>query len=101
VFSTRLRFTLAAPRHVVQPFDQDPWVSAEPSTPALTALDAYTSLRAMNLALLRPLTTGQLTKAAVHPEFGEISVAWLMAWCAGHELNHLPQIETIAAAMEE
>lgn len=27
-----------------------------------------------------------------------ISVAWMIGWLAGHELNHLPQFEAIAAA---
>ncbi len=97
VFATRLRFTLASETYVVQPFDQDPWVAAEPATPALTSLEAYVSLRQMNVTLLRPLTPSQRGRCASHPEMGEISIDWMMAWCAGHELNHVPQFERIAA----
>jgi hypothetical protein len=62
---------------------------------ALVALDAYTSMRRMNLQLCRGLTGQQKQRVFTHPEFGEIDVAWLMEWCAGHERHHLPQFEAI------
>jgi DinB superfamily len=96
VFTTRLRFALTAPDYVVQTFEQDDWVAVEPQPAALTALDAYVGMRGMNLLLARGLTDDQRRRPFAHPEFGTIDVAWLLEWCAGHELNHLPQIEAIA-----
>jgi hypothetical protein len=68
----------------------------ESGQPALAALDSYVALRRMNLALCRSLTPAQRARTFTHPEFGVLNVDWLMAWAAGHERNHLPQIETVA-----
>jgi DinB superfamily len=96
VFNIRLRFALAADDYVVQPFEQDDWMKNEPPVVALEALDAYMAMRRMNVQLCRALTAQQRTRLFTHPEFGRIDVEWLIGWCAGHERNHLPQIETIA-----
>jgi len=95
IFSTRLRFALAQDGYVVQPFNQDEWMAIEGPPPALAALEAYLALRRMNLALCRSLTTAQRAGTLTHPEFGPITVDWLMAWCAGHERNHAPQFEMV------
>ena len=96
VFSTRVRFALADTGYRVQTFEQDDWMREEAPPPALVSLEAYLALRAMNVSLLKSLTAEQRTRAGAHPEFGAIDVDWLAAWCAGHELNHLPQIEAVA-----
>jgi DinB superfamily len=96
VFSIRLRFALAQDGYVVQPFEQDDWMANEPPPSALAALDTYVALRRMNLALCRSLTSAQRAKTFTHPEFGVLDVDWLMAWAAGHERNHAPQIEAVA-----
>jgi hypothetical protein len=96
MFATRLRFALAQDGYVVQPFEQDDWMNNESSQSALAGLDTYVALRRLNLGLCRSLTPAQRAKTLTHPEFGVIDVNWLMAWAAGHERNHLPQIETVA-----
>ena len=98
VFAVRLRFALAASNYVVQPFDQDDWMRAEPRPTAHTALAAYRSLRHMTLALCRPLTPAQRARPLSHPEFGVVDVEWVMRTLAGHERHHLPQFAAIAAA---
>ena len=97
VFSTRLRFAVAEDGHTLQPFDQDKWMGVEAPVPALAALDAYVAMRRMNLALCRTLDATQRARTAKHPEFGDVSVEWIIAFFAGHERNHLAQIETIGA----
>jgi uncharacterized damage-inducible protein DinB len=96
VFSNRLRFAVAADDYIIQPFDQDRWMEAEAPVSALDALDAYVAVRRMNLALCRSLDAARLARPVRHPEVGEITVEWIVAFFAGHERNHLPQIETIA-----
>ena len=96
VFATRLRFALAAAGGRIQTFEQDDWMREEAPPPALVSIDAYTALRAMNLALLRSLTPEQRARQSVHPDLGTVDAWWLAAWCAGHELNHLPQFEAVA-----
>ncbi len=97
VFATRLRFALAEDGYRIQPFEQDDWMRAETAAPALVSLEAYVALRAMNVALLRSLTAAQRARTADHPEWGVVNVDWLAAWCAGHELNHRPQIEAVGS----
>jgi hypothetical protein len=99
MFAARLRFALAQDGYVVQPFEQDDWMTNEFSQPALTGLDSYLALRRMNLALCRSLSPAQRAKTFTHPEFGVLDVDWLMAWAAGHERNHLPQIEKVASSV--
>lgn len=97
VWSTRLRFALAEEGYRIQSFEQDDWMRAEAPPPALVSLEAYVSLRAMNVALLESISAAQRVRTASHPEWGVVDVMWLAAWCAGHERNHLPQIEAVAA----
>ena len=96
-FAIRMRFALAQDGYQMQSFEQDDWMRAETPPPALVSLEAYTALRAMNVALLRSLSAEQRARTAGHPEWVTVSVEWLAAWCAGHELNHLPQFEAVAS----
>jgi hypothetical protein len=96
VFSNRLRFALADPAYVVQPFDQDAWMNLEPDADGRAALDLYLALRRMNLALCRRLSPAQRAHRFMHPEKGEIDVTWVMTMFAGHERHHLPQLDAIA-----
>lgn len=93
--STRARFALSQKGYVAQPFSQDDWISIEASTDARTALDAYVSLRGLNLALWRHLTREQLDRPFSHPEYGDLTVGWIMAQMAGHDIHHLKQLQAI------
>ena len=96
VFANRLRFALADDAYVLQPFDQDAWMRVEPALDGRAALAAYLALRQMNLTLCRALTPPQRARSFVHPEHGPVTVEWVMIYFAGHERNHLPQLESIA-----
>jgi hypothetical protein len=96
VFANRLRFGLAEQDYVVQPFDQDAWMRIEPNVGGRAALAAYLGLRQLNLALCRSLTPEQRARTFTHPEFGTITVDWVIVFFAGHERNHLPQLEAVA-----
>jgi uncharacterized damage-inducible protein DinB len=95
VFGNRLRFGLAEDGYVIQPFDQDAWIGAEPKADGHSALVAYLGLRQMNLALCRSLTSEQRGRTFTHPEHGAVTVDWVMTFFAGHERHHLPQLEAI------
>ena len=95
VFASRLRFALADDAYVIQPFDQDAWMGVEGSLDGRAALDAYLAVRRINLALCRALTPQQRARTFVHPERGPVTVDWVMTFFAGHERNHLPQLEAI------
>lgn len=97
-YGFRLRQALAEPRHAVQAFDQDAWARRYAHLSAAAALDAFRAVRAWNLVLLRPLGTEDLERIAVHPERGEESVRSMIEFLAGHDLNHLEQLERVAAS---
>jgi uncharacterized damage-inducible protein DinB len=55
--------------------------------------DRFASLRASNLEALDALVDVQnLSRRGVHPEFGEVTLAELLATWVVHDLNHLGQI---------
>ena len=96
MFQSRLRLALALPGLAVQPFDQDDFMRTGETTDGLAALDAYVSLRRFTLPLIERLTEAELATPVRHPDYGDISVWWILAWCAGHERRHLAQLEQIA-----
>jgi hypothetical protein len=98
VFGIRLRFAATAPGYVVQPFEQDDWMTLEtPGADGVAALEAYYAMRQMNLPLYRSLSSEVLGRRFTHPERGVLPVRWILELSAGHELHHLAQIEQVAS----
>ncbi|MGH9728095.1 MAG: DinB family protein [Candidatus Acidiferrales bacterium] len=97
VFAYRLRQALAEDHHVIQPFDQDKWAKAYSAYDAPSALAVFSSLRRWNVAFIGALKPEALTKILTHPERGEMPFKELVETMAGHDINHLRQIEAIAA----
>lgn len=96
--TNRARMALSEAEYVAQPFDQDRWLQRESTANAATALGAYMALRRMNLQLFRSLSAADRSKRFRHPEHGDLTVDWLLAMIAGHELHHLKHFEMIAGA---
>ena len=86
------------PDHVIQPFDQDLWATPYPRLPADAAVRAFAALRPWNLAYYRSLSEADVAKVGHHPERGDESVDVIIRMQAGHDRNHLAQLETIARA---
>ncbi|HZS53936.1 MAG TPA: DinB family protein, partial [Bryobacteraceae bacterium] len=99
-FGFRLRQALAEENHVVQPFDQDAWARpyGDHSFHAQTALQVFSDLRGWNLLLIDSLSPDAFNRRLRHPERGEMTFQTLVDTMAGHDLNHLRQLEIIAAA---
>lgn len=98
MFQSRLYLALSTDDYVAQPFDQDQFMAVAPSPDGPDALAAYLSLRHLALPLIEGLTPDQMSRRFRHPDYGDLSVAWLLVWCAGHERRHLGQVQQIAAA---
>lgn len=96
-FGFRYRQTLALDNHTVQPFDQDLWAQTYAAYSGEQALATFTALRNWNLSLIRTLTPEQLAKPCQHPERGHETLRTLIEISAGHDINHLRQLEAIAA----
>ncbi len=96
-FSFRWRQALAEDDHVVQPFDQDHWATHYASLPADAALQTFLALRKWNTLLLAELSAADWEREVTHPERGQQTFRTLVETMAGHDLNHLKQLEEIAA----
>jgi hypothetical protein len=94
----RARMALTVPNYVAQPFEQDAWVAQETRTNGPEAVAAYVALRQMNLTLFSTLTPAARGAGFAHPEYGSLTVDWLIHQLAGHDLNHLRQLEQIGHA---
>jgi uncharacterized damage-inducible protein DinB len=95
----RFRMILAASGTPIQAFDQDEWARALKYEAADTqgSLALFESLRAAQLRLWRGLNDEELDRFGIHAERGKESVRHLLSLYAGHDLNHLAQIERLAA----
>jgi hypothetical protein len=96
MFQARLRLGLATPGVALQPFDQDDFMRTGGTDDGRAALEAYVGLRRFALPLIERLTPAELATPMRHADYGDISVGWLLAWCAGHERRHLKQLDTLA-----
>jgi len=97
VFGFRFRQTLAEDHHVIQPFDQDLWAKSYATCDARLALAALSALRALNVALIRSVKLADLAKPVTHPERGTMTFQTIVETMAGHDRNHIKQIEAIAS----
>jgi tRNA-binding protein len=99
VIAYRVRQILAAPGTPIQAYDQDAWSAAQqsPASDAFESLSVFTAVRGANLRLLRRLTAAERRRSGTHAERGEESIEQLAALQAGHDRNHLAQIERLVA----
>ena len=98
VLGWRLRLVLGSNGIAIQPFDQDVWSNIfdyEHSDPK-ESLEIFRALRAANLALLKRVPKELWNNYGMHQERGKETVAHMVQMIAGHDLNHLRQIEEIA-----
>jgi hypothetical protein len=94
VIGYRIRLILGANGTPVQAFDQDAWAVRYAGMQAGQSLEVFRVLRAANVALLRSLTAAQWEQYGMHSERGPESVAQIVRMAAGHDLNHLKQLES-------
>ncbi|HUX66039.1 MAG TPA: DinB family protein [Terriglobales bacterium] len=99
-FAFRLRQALAEDHHRIQPFDQDQWAAAyrTGAYELAAALAVFAAVRQWNLALVRSLPPAAFDKQVTHPERGPMSYRALVETMAGHDRNHLAQLEAVARA---
>ena len=100
VFGYRVRSILASPGTAIEAYDQDRWSDSQhaATSDAFASLSLFAALRIGNLGLLSRLTPGELDRYGIHAERGKESIALLLRLYAGHDRNHLAQIERLLAA---
>ena len=96
-FGTRARMALSTPNYAAQAFNQDEWMAKEQQLAGKEALDALLALMTMNRTFFDGLSPADLATTLSHPEYGTLTVDWILHQLAGHQIHHLAQIEQIAA----
>jgi hypothetical protein len=92
----RARMALTTPNYTAQAFDQDVWMAKESAIGGRDAADALLGISAMNRALFAGLSASDRQTPFSHPEYGALTVDWLIHQMAGHLVHHLKQLEAIA-----
>src|SRR5260370_23977849 len=97
VVGWRMRSILGAPGTPVQAYDQNAWVTAGhyAKRDPRKSIELQRALREANLALLKSLTPDQWKHYGQHAERGQESIEHMVRMVAGHDLNHIQQIERI------
>jgi DinB superfamily len=99
VGSFRMRLILGAPGTPIPAFDQDAWVVSghyEKRDPR-KSLELFRTLREANLALIKSLRPEQWKHFGMHAERGQETIERVVLMFAGHDINHLQQVERILA----
>jgi hypothetical protein len=99
VLGFRLRQTLAEDAPVIQPFDQEKWAATYPGVSASQALNVFSALRGWNLLLIRGALPAAAARPVTHPERGTMTFLNLVETMAGHDLNHLGQLQRLASGL--
>jgi hypothetical protein len=97
VGSFRMRMILGAPGTPIAAFDQDAWVVSGhyEKRDSRKSLEQFRVLREANLALLKSLTPEQWKHYGMHAERGQETIEHVARMFAGHDLNHIGQVENI------
>jgi hypothetical protein len=103
VGSWRMRLIVGASGTTLQPYDQDLWASAfqyEKRDPR-HSLEVFRVLRENNLEMLKALPKEAWDNYGMHLERGKETLAHVVRMFAGHDNNHLQQVEGIAAQLRK
>jgi hypothetical protein len=97
VAAWRIRSVLASDGAPLQPFDQNVWANAfryDDADPS-ESIELFEVNRRATLSLLRRVDPARHTHHGMHAERGRETIDHLIRLYAGHDLNHLAQIERL------
>lgn len=102
VGSWRMRSVIGENGITIQPFDQDAWASAfqYAKRDAKQSLKMFRLLRENNLAMLKEIPRETWDNYGMHLERGKETIAHLVRMFAGHDTNHVLQIERIVTQLK-
>jgi hypothetical protein len=103
VVSWRMRSVIGQDGITLQPFDQDSWASVfqYQKRDAKQSLEVFRVLRENNLAMLKEIPRETWNNHGMHLERGKETIAHLTRMFAGHDANHVVQVERIAAQLKK
>jgi len=96
----RMRQILGAPGTPIQAFDQDSWAAAGhyAKRDPRKSFEQFAAARAGNVVLLKSISPEQWKQHGMHAERGVETVERIVQMMAGHDINHVKQIELLVAA---
>jgi DinB superfamily len=101
VFAFRVRLILGSNGTPIMGFDQDEWAKRYTNFPVSQSLDLQRAVRQANVALYKSLSPQQWEQFGMHSERGREDLRHIVRLHAGHDLNHVKQIENILGANEK
>jgi hypothetical protein len=95
----RFRSVLASDGVPLQAYDQNAWATAfrYADTDPFASLQLFEANRSATLALLRRVDPALHANHSLHAERGKETIEHLVRLYAGHDLNHLAQVERLVA----
>jgi DNA-binding winged helix-turn-helix (wHTH) protein len=96
----RARMVLTTKDYTAQPFDQDAWVARETTLSGPAALEALVGLHGMNQALFASLSPTERAIPFSHPDYGTLTVDWIVQLLESHLRHHVAHFEQIARDAE-
>ena len=102
VASWRMRSVIGENGITIQPFDQDSWASVFEyrGRDARRSLEVFRTLRENNLAMLKEIPRETWDNYGMHLERGKETIAHLTRMFAGHDTNHVLQVERIVKQLK-
>ena len=97
VFAFRLRQALAEEQPVMQPFDQEKWAARYANHDFASARRMFEAARSWNLLLIWETSAAERARVTSHPERGTMTFWTIVETMAGHDVNHLQQMERLVA----
>ena len=91
----RARMAVATPGYAAQAWDQDSWIALDARLTGLEALDAFVAVALMNLKFFEGLSADQRARSLTHPEYGTLTVDWVIHQMAGHQIHHLEHLRKL------
>jgi len=103
VASWRLRSVIGQDGITIQPYDQEAWAAAfdYQNRDPKRSLQVFELLRENNLAMMKALPREVWNHHGMHLERGKETLPHLTRMFAGHDRNHISQVENIAAQLKK
>ncbi len=102
VLCCRARWIAFEDEPTLVPFDQEKWATgwAREKEPLAETLERLRLLRRSQVRFFKSLPKAHLKRTGRHLERGVVSLKEQMETAAGHDLNHLEQIQRLAADLK-
>jgi uncharacterized damage-inducible protein DinB len=93
----RIRLALTEENPTVKPYDEAKWAELPDvkTVPVEVSLSLLESLHTRWVALLKSMTPAQWARTYNHPEYGKVTMEWVLSQYAWHGKHHVAQITTL------